>query len=81
MLTTYTMLCHCESRYRGVYSRHMASAKLKHCISDIQAFFVANKLCCKFETEIVYFHSRLISVPPLAGINISHYVESTSKEA
>lgn len=30
-------------------------------ISDIQAFFVANKFCCKFETEIVYFHSRLIS--------------------
>ena len=63
-------------------SRHKALAKLEHCISDIQAFFVANNLRCNpSKIEIVYFHSRFISLPPLVGINISHHVVSFSKEA
>lgn len=53
----------------------------RHCISDVRAFFVANKLRCNpFKTEIVYFRSRFINLPPLAGIKISHRVVSTSKE-
>ena len=56
-------------------SRHKALAK--HCISDIQAFFVANKFRSNSsKTEIVYFHSRFIS---LVATNISHRVLSTSK--
>ena len=63
-------------------SRHKALTKLEHCISDVHAFFIANKLCCNpSKTEIIYFHSRFISLPPLAGINISHRVVSFSKEA
>ena len=62
-------------------SRQRALVKLEHCISDIQAFFVANKLRCNpSKTEIVYFHSKFISPPSLAGINISHHVVSASKE-
>ena len=65
-------------------SRHKALAKLEHCISDIQAFFVANKLRCNPSKTVyclVYFHSRFICLPPLAGIHISHHVVSFSKEA
>ena len=49
-------------------------------ITTNHAITYTNKHCCKSETDTVYFPSRLISVPPLAGINISHHVESTSDE-
>ena len=63
-----------DSKQRGL-------VKLEHCISDIQAFFVANKLRYNpSKTDMVYFHSKFISPPSLAGINISQHVVSTSKE-
>lgn len=61
--------------------RHSAIENLEHCISDIQTFFIDNKLFCNpTKTEVVHFHSRFSNTIPFPGINISQHLVLISEK-